>query len=297
MSVGKIAAAVIGGLVVVVGVSLATGSFYNVDQGERAVVLRNGALVRNEEPGFHIKTPWIEDYHTISVRSEIKEFENESVYSRDQQAATMTFSINYSANPDMVDEIYSEYGSLENAFIRKIDRQARTKMKEVFGRYNAVNAIQERAKFGAEVAQAIQAIDTGGVLRIENVQISNIDFSDAYENSVEQRMLAEVQVQKLQQMNEQEKVNAEIAVTKANAAADSTRATAQATADAIRMEGDAQAASIRARGEAEAEIVKSKGEALRDNPLLIELTKAEKWNGVGPTQVVPGSTVPFINVK
>jgi regulator of protease activity HflC (stomatin/prohibitin superfamily) len=110
---------------------------------------------------------------------------------------------------------------------------------------------------------------------VESVQVENIDFSDAYEKSIEQRMLAEVEVQKVQQNAEREKVQAEIAVIQA-----------KAQADAVKLQGDAEAHAINARGK-----------ALRDNPALIELVQAEKWDGKLPTTMVPGQTVPFINVK
>ena len=35
------------------------GSWYTVDQGERAVVLRLGAIVGEAGPGLHFKFPWI----------------------------------------------------------------------------------------------------------------------------------------------------------------------------------------------------------------------------------------------
>jgi regulator of protease activity HflC (stomatin/prohibitin superfamily) len=110
---------------------------------------------------------------------------------------------------------------------------------------------------------------------VDSVQIENIDFSDAYEQSIEQRMLAEVEVQKVQQNAQREKVQAEILVIQA-----------KAQADAVKLQGDAEAHAINARGR-----------ALRDNPALIELVQAEKWDGKLPTTMVPGQTVPFINVK
>ncbi|MDV7397162.1 hypothetical protein RZS08_37525, partial [Arthrospira platensis SPKY1] len=61
---------------------------------------------------------------------------------------------------------------------------------------------------------------------------------------------------------------------------------AKAEADAVKLKGDAEAHAINARGK-----------ALRDNPNLVELVQAEKWNGALPTTMVPGQTVPFINVK
>jgi regulator of protease activity HflC (stomatin/prohibitin superfamily) len=138
-----------------------------------------------------------------------------------------------------------------------------------------VTAIQERARLGMEIQEAIQKAANNTMLIVESVQVENIDFSDAYEKSIEQRMLAEVEVQKVQQNAEREKVQAEIAVIQA-----------KAQADAVKLQGDAEAHAINARGR-----------ALRDNPALIELVQAEKWDGKLPTTMVPGQTVPFINVK
>ena len=85
---------------------------------------------------------------------------------------------------------------------------------------------------------------------------------------------------------EREKVEAEIAVTQAKARADSSVAEAKARAEATRLAGEAEAAAIRARAA-----------ALADNPNLIELTKAERWDGVLPTTMVPGTAAPFINLR
>ena len=99
-------------------------------------------------------------------------------------------------------------------------------------------------------------------------------------------MLAEVEVAKLQQNALREKVQAEITVTQAKAQAESVKAHAAAEADATRMKGEAEAAAI-----------KAKGDALRQNPNLVELIKAERWNGTLPQTMLPNSAVPFIDVK
>lgn len=41
----------------------------------------------------------------------------------------------------------------------------------------------------------------------------------------------------------------------------------------------------------------NRARALGSNPGLVELTKAERWNGVLPTTVLPGGTLPFIDAK
>ncbi|AMD58908.1 prohibitin family protein [Agrobacterium sp. CCNWLW32] len=261
------------------------GSFFVVDQGERGVVTRNGAIMAVVEPGLHWKMPFVDADHTIDVRSKAKTYENVMAYSADQQTATLAVSINYSIPGDKAGLVYSEYGNEENLLSRLVERKAMAAIKNTFGGYNAARAITERAKLTSEIQMAMQDAVDGPVI-IEGFQIENIDFSDAYEQKIEERMSAEIEVQKLKQNAEREKVQAEITVTQAQATADGIRATAQAEADAARLRGEAEAAAIRA-----------KGAALRDNPTLIDLTAAEKWNGILPTTMVPGSATPFVNVK
>jgi regulator of protease activity HflC (stomatin/prohibitin superfamily) len=251
------------------------GSFYTVDQGERGVILRNGAVVGTAEPGLGFKLPIVDSVREINVQTQARVYEKVMVYSRDQQNAGLQVSVNYRLASDKVEQIYSEFGGQDGIVSRLLDRQVPEEVKNVFGRFNAVTAIQERARLSTEVQTAIQKAVTTPLLIVESVQIENIDFSDAYEQSIEQRMLAEVEVQKVQQNAQREKVQAEIAVIQA-----------KAEADAVKLKGDAEAHAINARGK-----------ALRDNPSLVELVQAEKWNGVLPTTMVPGQTVPFINVK
>jgi regulator of protease activity HflC (stomatin/prohibitin superfamily) len=132
---------------------------------------------------------------------------------------------------------------------------------------------------------------------IESVQLENIEFSQNYLHSIEQRMLAEVEVQKLQQNAEREKVQAQITVTQATAKANAVRAEAQANAEAVRLNGEAKASNIRITGEAEASAIEARAKALGSNPNLVTLVQAERWNGVLPTTMVPGSAVPFVSVK
>lgn len=53
---------------------------------------------------------------------------------------------------------------------------------------------------------------------------------------------------------------------------------------------------VRLAGEAEAAAIRSKGEALKENRQLVDLTAAEKWNGVLPTTMTPSGSVPFVKV-
>ena len=43
--------------------------------------------------------------------------------------------------------------------------------------------------------------------------------------------------------------------------------------------------------------IEARAKALGTNPNLVTLVQAERWNGVLPTTMVPGSAVPFVSVK
>ena len=277
-----IGTAVVAGLI---GLTVVGGSWYTVDQGERGVILRNGAITGTAEPGLGFKMPIVDKVVDIDIRTRANLYENVMAYSRDQQTAGLNVSVNYRVPSDKVVEVYENYGSVDSLRSRVLDRKVYDETKNVFGQFNAVTAIQERARLVAEVQMAIQNAVQGPII-IESVQIENIDFSDAYEQSIEQRMLAEVEVQKVRQNAEREKVQAEIAVIKAQAAADAQVAQAKAQAEATRLAGEAEADAIRARGD-----------ALRENPNLIDLVQAERWDGKLPTTMVPNSTVPFMNMQ
>lgn len=274
--------AVVGGIF---ALSVVFGSWYTVDSGDRGVLLRNGAVVGTAEPGLGFKLPIVDSVRKISVRTNARKYEGVAAYSKDQQTAELVISVNYRLPADQVQQIYSEYGGEEGVLTRLLDRQVYNEAKNVFGQYNAVTAINDRARLVADIQNALIKNVRGPII-IESVQIENIDFSNAYEKSIEDRMLAEVEVQKVKQNAEREKVNAEIAVIQAQAQADAKLAQAKASAEATRIQGEAEAAAIRA-----------KADALKDNAGLISLTQAERWDGKLPSTMIPGSTVPFMNMN
>ena len=272
-----------GGLLALLLLIALMGSWYTVNETERGVLLRNGALVGVVEPGLSFKIPLIETVKLISVQSNATTYQGLQAYSKDQQTATLNVSVSWHVVPAEVGKVYMQYQDLDGLVSRLISRQVPTQVENVFGQYNAVSAVQNRGKFVADVTKAIRDSVTGPVV-IDGVQVENIDFSDDYERSIALRMKAEVEVKTREQMLATEQVEAQIVVTRAQAEADSKVAQAKADAEATRL-----------RGSAEADAIKAKTLALSSNPMLIELTKAERWDGKLPSTVLPNGTLPFID--
>lgn len=274
---------------------LISGSFYTIDQTERGVILRNGAVVDVADAGLHFKLPIFDSVEKISTQSHLRSYDKMEAYSFDQQPAILKVSVNYHIDPTKVKDVYTNYANDKNAVVRLVDPHVFQQTKVVFGRYNAQRAIQDRGKLNSEVMAAIQK-SVDGIIIVDSVQIENIDFSKNYLAVIEQRMVAQINVEKFQQDAEREKVQAQITVTKANADRDASIANATAQAESIRLKGEAEAKSIKARGDAEAGIIEAKAKALANNPNLIALIANERWDGKLPVTMLPNSTLPMVNV-
>ncbi|QDW39253.1 prohibitin family protein [Bradyrhizobium sp. KBS0727] len=290
---------IIGAIVaLVIAVIIAAGSWYTVDQTERGVLLRYGAVIGTAQPGLGFKVPLMDTVEKVSVKTTTFTWDKMNSYSYDQQPADLKISVTLRAAPEKVADLYAKFGLLQTAVNQVVSPVVNQQVKVVFGRYTAVKAIQERGPLNSAIKDAITAtLKDDPMIIIESVQLENIEFSANYLHSIEQRMLAEVEVQKLQQNAEREKVQAQITVTQATAKANAVRAEAQANAEATRLNGEAKASNIRITGEAEAAAIEARAKALGTNPNLVTLVQAERWNGVLPTTMVPGSSVPFVSVK
>ena len=260
---------ILGGLI---AVYVVFASWYIVDQGERAVVLRLGRTVAEAGPGPHFKVPWIDTVRKITVQNQNRRYQALEAYSRDQQPANLTVSVTFVVSDPSA--IYEQYGDLEGAVMRLIDPRVMSETKSIFGQYDAVRAIQERVALNEDFSTAVTSAVTGPI-NVISVQIENIDFSEAYEQSVEQRMLAQVEIQRREQNLRTTEVEAQIARTRA-----------EGEANAIRLRGEAEGAAIRARAE-----------ALRSNADLVQLQAVEKWDGKLPTTMVPSTALPFIDLQ
>jgi len=272
-----------GGAAAIALVVLVFSTYFTIDEGERGVILHWGAVVGEAGPGLHFKMPVITTIEKISVQVQKEAFDKVGdidtrlqAYSRDQQPATIAMAVNYHVTD--ASAVYSQYGSLTNMKSRVINSRAYEQVKTVFGQFDAADAIQKRALLNTEVFNAIRKSVSGPVV-VDSVQIEDITFSNQYETAVELRMQAIVKQQQAEADKQKRIIDAD------------------ASAYEVKAASDAKAHQIEVQGKAEAGAIQARGDALRNNPGLPTLVAAEKWNGVLPTTMVPGNTVPFVNVQ
>lgn len=272
MNISKIIKVVAGSIFSIFMLTVIFGSYYVIDEGERGVILRNGQVTGIAQPGMHFKMPMVERVVELSTRNHKKVYPQIATVSNDRQSAVIRASVNY--RPTDVAEVYREYQSIENMEDRLINPKAIDKIQQIFAQYTAQDQAQKRGEMVVAMQKAItEAID--GPLTIESIQIEGVAFSSAYQESIEAQARQTVAANTANEKQRQEKT----------------------LIDTELYRAQQQAAGVLARAEAEAKAIRLRSDALRDSPRVVELTLAEKWDGKLPVTMVPGSSVPFVNVK
>lgn len=250
---------------------------FKIDETERGVITRYGKFSHIAQPGLNFRLPWVDGLQRIDVKESNPKFHDMEMYSADQQLAKIDASVVLSPKTDVdsLKQIYIRYGTVDNAIKVVFGPVVPAELKVVFGRYTAQKAIQDRERLNVDAKEGvIISLGEKSLFNVIRVPIEDIEYSKEYVKSVEQRMMAEVEVLKVRQNWEKEKVSADI----------------------IRTQADANAYQIEAKGKAEAAAIDLMGQALAKNPKYVEKLIAEKWNGGLPNTMVPGAGVPMITL-
>jgi len=276
--------AVLAALAAIIAICLFFSSFYTINEAERGVVLAGGKLVKIEEPGVHIKFPFYHQVKRISLQTWTDDFPKLSAYSNDVQPADMRVSVTWSANPSEIDTLYRTAIDLDNVTTRFIRPITPTEVENTFGKYKAEKLVQDRNEYVLALTQRIRAM-VPSFVTIVSVQVEDVNFSDAYETTIEEKAKATVAVDTANKVAERATIDAGAYVTKE-----------QSFATAKKNQMIAEAEGITAKGIAEASAIVAKANALKNNPQLIQLIEAENWNGSRATTIY-GAVTPVIPIQ
>lgn len=207
-------------------------SFHTVDTGEIAVVKEMGKIVDTRDAGTHFDFWLTRTYTKYDTKVRGVEVVT-AAYSHDKQPMDIQMTIQYQVNKDKVKEIAATYGTL-SVLENRIQSVAIERTKSKLSNYDADSIIETRGAISAEVAQTVEeAIGEQYYVDITNVSLTNIDFSDAYEQSVEQSMIAKQEVEKA-------KAEAEKAIAAAEGELEVAKLQAQAKLEEAKADANAQ---------------------------------------------------------
>lgn len=189
-------------------------SFHTVDTGEVAVVKHLGKAKEVKTAGTHYDFWMTNKYQKYDGKVQNIDIET-AAYSSDAQTMTVQMTLQYQVLTDKVMDIAAQYGTLD-ALTTRITAIATEKTKSVLSSHKAMDIIANRQDMSPAVEEAIrQAVGEEYFVNVVAVVLTNIDFSDAFETAVEEKMIAE-QKQLKAEYDAAAKVTAAEAEAKAN---------------------------------------------------------------------------------
>ena len=222
-------------------------SLHTVQPGQVAVVKVWGKAAYTRTAGTYFDF-WINKQYEIYDTTVQQEEIDTMCYSSDAQAMDVNLVVQYQIQADKAVEIANNYNGLDK-LNRLINKVAIDKAKTVLSQKSAMTIIEPRATDSPAIETEIKnTVTEGYCVDIVAVVITNIDFSDAFEATVEDKMIAE-----------QQQLKAEFEKKKAIIEAEKELEVAKLTAEAniAKAQGDAQAVQVRAQAEANALKLKS----------------------------------------
>lgn len=278
------------GLLLILGGTVAT-----VPTGHTGILTTFGKVEdKTLEAGMHVKSPFQEivcmDNRTQVARLQL------SAFSSDIQEVLVSYSMNYQIEKANAQKIYKEIGV--DYYNTVMAPRIQEVVKSVIAKYTAEDLIESRDALSLQITEALVSQLGAYNIVVVSTSVEDIDFSDAFASSVEDKVVAEqallkAQTEQAQKTMEEEKAAereqikaaAEAEVKKTQAAADAEVAKIKAAAEAEAQKLAADAAKY--AGEQEAAANKALAESITE--ALIAYYQALGWDGKLPETVVSGT--------
>ena len=238
-------------------------SFTVVPPGHVGVQVTMGTVNQQALPaGVNFVNP-ISSVKNVEVRVKRADLKEAQAGTKDLQSVHTDIVIQYRMSPDKVPYIYSQFGL--NVDDKILGPGVNEAFKAVTAHYNSEELITKRDVVSAEILNHVKAKVAQFDIEVQGISLVNFGFSAAYQQAIEQKVIATQQKQKAEQDLERIKVEAASRIAQA--------------------EGEAKAIAIQAQA------IQSNGGAQ-----YVQLQAIDKWDGKLPSVMGAGPT-PFINVS
>jgi regulator of protease activity HflC (stomatin/prohibitin superfamily) len=237
--------------------------FEIVDPGYRGIETNLGKVIGEPLPeGLHFYNPFTSSIKEFNIRQETWSTKT-IIFTKDTQKVDVDFTVVYSPDPKMVNKIYLEVGREEQLVEKIIKPIVLGTLKDAIGQVIADELVSKREIITKGALTEVRKNLAEKNVFISDLQFTNLDFDDAYENAIEEKVVATQKAQK-------------------------------AKNDTVTIQE--QAKQTVATAQAEAESMRIKSAALAQNKGLVEFELAKKWDGKLPIYMM-GNSIPLIDFK
>ncbi len=233
------------------------GALFTVDQTQRVLIAQFGQVVRAiDEPGLHVKLPFVQDVISFDRRLLNVELPGEEVILGDQRRLIVdSFTVFRIIDPL---KFYQAVGPVPDAIRGRLNSIVTSSLRRVLGKNALLDVLSaDREKIMSTIRQQVNDdIRTFGVA-IEDVRIRRADLPEENTQAILSRMQSERQ--------------REAAKNRAEGAEASARIRADAERERTVLLADGRATSDKLRGEGEAEATRIYAEAFNRDPQFFSI--------------------------
>ena len=253
--------AIIVGLIVAIIIFVM--SIVTIQSQQVGVVTRFGAVNGTVGEGLHLINPFTSDVVKMPISTQ-KEDVPAAAASKDLQSVSTDLTINYTLEAAHIVDIFRDFkNGYADTIIKPSIQEA---VKNATSKYTAEELITKREEVKGMIYEDLKTRLGSHHISVTEVLITNFDFSPSFNAAVEAKVKAEQDALASKNKLEQTKYEAEQQIVSAKAQAESIRI----QAEAITSQGGAD---------------------------YVQLQAINKWDGTVPQTMVPGASVPFINLK
>ena len=245
-------------IISVIGIVIAlTGCIKTVPTGHTGVVTVFGTVEpQTYDAGIHFTAPWKQ---VVNMDNRIQKISSEmSGTTSDMQDVYTKFTLNYQISKKNASEIYKTIGKEYEDTV--IVAQTNNTVKSVLAKYAATELVSSRSEVAAAIEKELESVLSKYDIEVVDTAIENLTFSDEFNDSIEQKVIAEQNLERAK--TEQEKLNLEV-------------------------EQEAKRKIAEAEGIAKANAILT--ESISDD--ILQKNMIDKWNGELPKVVGNSSNV------
>ena len=221
-------------------------SLHTVQPGQVAVVKVLGKAEYVRTPGTYFDFWLTREYDMLDTTVQQEQIST-MCYSSDAQTMDVMLVVQFQIRKDRAIDIDNNYNSLAR-LTERVRSISEDKVKTVLSQKSAMNIIETRSTVSPDIEQLIkETVEDTYHVDIVAVVITNIDFSDAFEKVVEDKMIAEQEKLKAEYEKEKAIIEAEKELEVAKLEAEARIAHAQGDAEAVRLAAQAEANAIKVK--------------------------------------------------
>ena len=241
---------VVGGIILIVGIE-------TIHPGEAGFVFDKQKGIIEEEPllkGWHWVNPVTKELYVFDTKVQKKTLLLTAA-SLDSQIVTTEVTLNYQIHPKGWLWLIEDVGDMDAITLKIIDPQMKETLKASTAMFKGENLIPQRELVKMEVTEKLTSSLGKSQISVTEVSLTDFAFAEDYQDAIERKQVASQDVLTAENRLLEEKIFADIVVV---------------------------------QSEAGATAIRNRASALAENPQIVSLVVAERWDGILPHTVISG---------